>query len=190
MWGGGGEFAWGFQLVPLQLSGVGETLRVCGWMGVQENGKNRTEAVASIAKGNETVEWATSLPQLISGRIQEVWGWEWVGVRCVCRHSPPIHPLLFPAPPPQHGPRRVHQARLGSIHAHTRTCALGRGSTQPQPGIAFVCVRVRVQVQVSRGITCQDSREPIGVVASICPFNFPVMVPCWTVPIALTTGNW
>ena len=80
----------------------------------QENGKNRTEALASIAKGNETVEWACSLPQLISGRVQEV----------------------------------------------------------------------------SRGITCHDVREPIGVVASICPFNFPVMVPMWTVPIALCTGNW
>jgi len=80
---------------------------------VRENGKNRTEALASIAKGNETVEWACSLPQLISGRIQEV----------------------------------------------------------------------------SRGITCQDVREPLGVVASICPFNFPVMVPMWTVPIALGTGN-
>lgn len=33
--------------------------------GSQENGKNRAEAIASIAKGNETVEWACSLPQLV-----------------------------------------------------------------------------------------------------------------------------
>lgn len=42
---------------------------------------------------------------------------------------------------------------------------------------------------VSRGVTCFDSREPLGVVASIVPFNFPIMVPMWTIPIALTAGN-
>jgi acyl-CoA reductase-like NAD-dependent aldehyde dehydrogenase len=39
---------------------------------VRENGKNITEALADIAKGNETVEWATSLPQLAAGRTLEV----------------------------------------------------------------------------------------------------------------------
>jgi hypothetical protein len=29
---------------------------------------------------------------------------------------------------------------------------------------------------VSRGVTCRDERLPLGVVASIVPFNFPVMV--------------
>ena len=32
-------------------------------------------------------------------------------------------------------------------------------------------------------------RDPLGVVVSIVPFNFPVMVPMWTVPIALGCGN-
>jgi malonate-semialdehyde dehydrogenase (acetylating) / methylmalonate-semialdehyde dehydrogenase len=63
----------------------------------KENGKNKGEALASVAKGNETVEWACSLPQLIQGKV----------------------------------------------------------------------------LQVSRGVTCQDQREPIGVVASIVPFNSP-----------------
>jgi malonate-semialdehyde dehydrogenase (acetylating)/methylmalonate-semialdehyde dehydrogenase len=44
-------------------------------------------------------------------------------------------------------------------------------------------------LQVSRGVTCSDSREPLGVVASVVPFNFPIMVPMWTIPIALTMGN-
>lgn len=113
----------------------------------KENGKNKGEAHASVAKGNETVEWACSLPQLAQGKT----------------------------------------------------------------------------LQVSRGVTCQDLREPVGIVASIVPFNFPsafwfnawicwrlffgitchprnssqhhpqksnpVMVPCWTFPIALTAGN-
>lgn len=32
-------------------------------------------------------------------------------------------------------------------------------------------------------------REPLGVVAAICPFNFPAMIPLWSIPIALATGN-
>ncbi|EQC33462.1 methylmalonate-semialdehyde dehydrogenase (acylating) [Saprolegnia diclina VS20] len=80
---------------------------------VLENGKNKSEALASVIKGNETVEYACSLPQLLQGKTLEV----------------------------------------------------------------------------SRGITCQETRAPLGVIASIVPFNFPIMVPMWTVPIALTTGN-
>ncbi|RHY40204.1 hypothetical protein DYB30_008409 [Aphanomyces astaci] len=80
---------------------------------VLENGKNKSEAVASVLKGNETVEYACSLPQLLQGRVLEV----------------------------------------------------------------------------SRGITCHETRDPLGIIVSIVPFNFPVMVPLWTVPIALTTGN-
>ncbi len=43
--------------------------------------------------------------------------------------------------------------------------------------------------KVSRGITCEDRRVPLGVVAAIVPFNFPAMVPMWTIPISLTVGN-
>ncbi|KAJ2781200.1 hypothetical protein H4R18_003019 [Coemansia javaensis] len=32
-------------------------------------------------------------------------------------------------------------------------------------------------------------REPLGVVAGICPFNFPAMIPLWMFPVALATGN-
>jgi malonate-semialdehyde dehydrogenase (acetylating)/methylmalonate-semialdehyde dehydrogenase len=44
-------------------------------------------------------------------------------------------------------------------------------------------------LEVSRGISCRETRDPLGVVVSIVPFNFPVMVPMWTVPIALGCGN-
>jgi malonate-semialdehyde dehydrogenase (acetylating) / methylmalonate-semialdehyde dehydrogenase len=63
---------------------------------VQENGKNMTEALADVAKGNETVEYACSLPQLAQGK----------------------------------------------------------------------------NLQVSSQVYCQDQRQPLGVVASIVPFNF------------------
>lgn len=80
---------------------------------VLESGKNKAEALAEVAKGNETVEWACSIPQLSKGGYLEVSG----------------------------------------------------------------------------GITCREITEPLGVVASIAPFNFPFMVPMWTIPIALTAGN-
>ena len=80
---------------------------------VKENGKNITEALADVAKGNETVEYACSLPQLAQGRV----------------------------------------------------------------------------LQVSGEVYCEDRRVPLGVVASIVPFNFPFMVPMWTLPIALVMGN-
>lgn len=44
-------------------------------------------------------------------------------------------------------------------------------------------------MEVSRGITCEFRREPLGVVAGIVPFNFPAMVPMWMFPIAVTLGN-
>ena len=42
---------------------------------------------------------------------------------------------------------------------------------------------------VSRGVECRSERHPLGVVASISPFNFPNMVPNWTIPNALALGN-
>jgi malonate-semialdehyde dehydrogenase (acetylating)/methylmalonate-semialdehyde dehydrogenase len=44
-------------------------------------------------------------------------------------------------------------------------------------------------LEVSRGVECRVERHPVGVVASITPFNFPNMVPNWTIPNALVLGN-
>jgi malonate-semialdehyde dehydrogenase (acetylating) / methylmalonate-semialdehyde dehydrogenase len=44
-------------------------------------------------------------------------------------------------------------------------------------------------LEVSRGIECRVDRYPVGVVASIVPFNFPSMVPHWTIPNAIALGN-
>lgn len=43
--------------------------------------------------------------------------------------------------------------------------------------------------QVSKGVECRSEYHPLGVVVSITPFNFPNMVPNWTIPNALTLGN-
>ncbi|MFV0387164.1 MAG: CoA-acylating methylmalonate-semialdehyde dehydrogenase [Pyrinomonadaceae bacterium] len=44
-------------------------------------------------------------------------------------------------------------------------------------------------LEVSRGVECRVEHFPLGVVASIAPFNFPLMVPNWTMPNALVLGN-
>ncbi len=43
--------------------------------------------------------------------------------------------------------------------------------------------------QVSTGIDNWTLRQPLGVVAGITPFNFPVMVPAWMFPVAIAAGN-
>ncbi len=42
---------------------------------------------------------------------------------------------------------------------------------------------------VSRGVDTTLLRQPVGVVAGITPFNFPVMIPLWMAPLALVCGN-
>jgi malonate-semialdehyde dehydrogenase (acetylating)/methylmalonate-semialdehyde dehydrogenase len=79
----------------------------------EENGKLYGESVAEIEKCIELTEFATSLPQLITGEVLEV----------------------------------------------------------------------------SRGVECRTEHVALGVVASIVPFNFPSMVPNWTIPNAIALGN-
>ncbi len=43
--------------------------------------------------------------------------------------------------------------------------------------------------QVGTGIDNWTMRQPLGVVAGITPFNFPVMVPMWMFPVAIAAGN-
>ncbi|HAU17213.1 MAG TPA: methylmalonate-semialdehyde dehydrogenase (CoA acylating), partial [Marinobacter adhaerens] len=43
--------------------------------------------------------------------------------------------------------------------------------------------------QVSTGIDNWTTRQPLGVVAGVTPFNFPAMVPMWMFPVAIAAGN-
>ncbi len=44
-------------------------------------------------------------------------------------------------------------------------------------------------LKVSDGVVCRSQHTPLGVVASICPFNFPHMVPHWSLPNIIALGN-
>ncbi len=42
---------------------------------------------------------------------------------------------------------------------------------------------------VARGVDAYSIRQPLGVCAGICPFNFPAMIPLWMFPLAAACGN-
>ncbi|CAM9884244.1 unnamed protein product, partial [Ascophyllum nodosum] len=42
---------------------------------------------------------------------------------------------------------------------------------------------------VAKGMDTYSYREPLGVCAGICPFNFPAMIPLWMFPLAVAAGN-
>jgi len=44
-------------------------------------------------------------------------------------------------------------------------------------------------LEVSSDMDTHTIRVPLGVVAAICPFNFPAMIPLWVLPVAVATGN-
>ncbi len=98
-----------FRYKTLLEKNMKELAELCS----EENGKTYGESVAEIEKCIELTEFATSLPQLVTGEVLEV----------------------------------------------------------------------------SRGVECRTEHVPLGVVASIVPFNFPSMVPNWTIPNAIALGN-
>ena len=90
----------------------------------------------------------------------------------------------------------AHRTELGEI------CALESGKlpAEAEAGlmkgvevVEFACAMPNLiaegSLEVSKGVDCQSRREPLGVIASIVPFNFPMMVPLWTLPIAISAGN-
>ncbi|GAA5869342.1 hypothetical protein JCM16303_000435 [Sporobolomyces ruberrimus] len=45
------------------------------------------------------------------------------------------------------------------------------------------------KLEVSKDMDTYTRRVPLGVVAAICPFNFPAMIPLWAMAMATVTGN-
>ncbi|KIM47863.1 hypothetical protein M413DRAFT_61305 [Hebeloma cylindrosporum] len=45
------------------------------------------------------------------------------------------------------------------------------------------------KLEVSKDMDTEIRKVPLGVFASIAPFNFPAMIPLWTIPLAAVTGN-
>jgi malonate-semialdehyde dehydrogenase (acetylating)/methylmalonate-semialdehyde dehydrogenase len=96
--------------------------------------------------------------------------------------------------------RRILEARkdeiarcIGSEHGKTHADALGEVARGLEV-VEFACgiphlLKGSFSPLVATGMDSHDMRQPLGVAAGITPFNFPVMVPLWMVPMALATGN-
>ena len=90
-----------------------------------------------------------------------------------------------------------HRNELAALiteeHGKTLTDALG----EVQRGlevVEFACglghaLKGEFSESVSTGVDSYSIRQPLGVVAGITPFNFPVMVPMWMFPVAIACGN-
>lgn len=79
-------------------------------------------------------------------------------------------------------------AESGKIHSEAKA-GLMKGIEVLEFALAIQNLDLGGRIEVSRGVSCEYRREPLGVIANITPFNFPAMVPMWTIPIALALGN-
>jgi len=89
---------------------------------------------------------------------------------------------------------REQLARLISAeHGKVRSDALGEVARGIDV-VDFACglghlLKGEQAQDVSTHVDAYSVRQPLGVVAGITPFNFPVMVPMWMFPIAVACGN-
>ena len=79
----------------------------------------------------------------------------------------------------EHGKNSVrcqggNPARAGGCGTHSRHPAAPQGGGDGEVGTR---------------VNSHSLRQPLGVVAGITPFNFPVMVPMWMLPVAIACGN-
>ncbi len=79
----------------------------------------------------------------------------------------------------EHG--KTHDDALGEVQRGLEVAEFAAGAPQLLKG--------EFSEDVGTGVDSHAVRQPLGVVAGITPFNFPVMVPMWMYPVALACGN-
>ena len=79
----------------------------------------------------------------------------------------------------EHG--KVHSDAMGEVQRGIEVVEFAAGIPQLLKG--------EYTEEVGTGVDSYSMRQPLGVVAGITPFNFPVMVPLWMFPVALACGN-
>jgi len=96
--------------------------------------------------------------------------------------------------------RELLNARKGELaeiitseHGKVLSDALGE-ITRGQEVVEFACgmnqmLKGEYSENVSTGVDVYSTRQPLGVVGVISPFNFPAMVPMWFFPVAIAAGN-
>jgi malonate-semialdehyde dehydrogenase (acetylating)/methylmalonate-semialdehyde dehydrogenase len=90
-----------------------------------------------------------------------------------------------------------HANELAAIitaeHGKTTADALGE-LARGLENVEYACglsehLKGEFSSQVAAGVDVHSVRQPVGVVAAITPFNFPIMVPLWMTSNALASGN-
>ncbi|CAO3672761.1 unnamed protein product [Umbelopsis ramanniana] len=64
-----------------------------------------------------------------------------------------------------------------------------RGLQVVEQACSLTSLLMGEKLTVAKDMETYTFREPLGVTAGICPFNFPAMIPLWMFPLALATGN-
>ena len=82
----------------------------------------------------------------------------------------------------------LKSSECGKTYAEARA-GLMKGIEVLEYALSIQNLDLGGKVEVSRGVYCEYRREALGVIANITPFNFPAMVPMWTIPIAIALGN-
>ncbi len=90
-----------------------------------------------------------------------------------------------------------HAEELAAIvtRHHGKTLAEARGEVRRGIEVVdFACAATtllqgRTLREVGSGVDQDCYRYPVGIVAGITPFNFPVMIPLWMFPLAIVCGN-
>ncbi len=81
------------------------------------------------------------------------------------------------------------------VREHGKVLSDAKGEVQRGLEVVeFACgmpqlIKGEFSQNVSTNVDSYSIRQPLGVVAGITPFNFPVMVPMWMYPIAIAAGN-
>jgi len=91
----------------------------------------------------------------------------------------------------------VHQDEIARfiVQEHGKTLSEAKGEIRRaldniEASVAAVYhIMGKNNVDISKGLDEELINEPLGVFASIIPFNFPVMIPFWFLPYAIATGN-
>ncbi len=78
---------------------------------------------------------------------------------------------------------------------HGKTMTESRGDVlRGMEVVEYACsapelLKGEVLENIARGIDCDVIKQPVGICAGICPYNFPALVPMWMYPLALVCGN-
>jgi malonate-semialdehyde dehydrogenase (acetylating)/methylmalonate-semialdehyde dehydrogenase len=140
------------------------------------------EALADVPLSN-----AADVDRAVQAAQAAFWGWRETPPQQRAQHLYKLKALME-----QH---REDLARTVTTE-HGKTLEDARGSVQRAIenvevacGIPSLMMGYGLEDGAARGIDEELIRQPLGVFAAICPFNFPAMVPFWFLPYAVACGD-